>query len=495
SGQKISDTDCVKEGLLKPLPIPDQPWQDIAIDFIGPLPTVKKGEEEFTHILTVIDCMSKGVLLMPMKALDMENVADAFFHNYYRHHGLPRSILSDREFVNAAWKMICTELGVERRSTTAYHPATNGAVERMNAETPPPNPDGPLGQAKRVLDKLRSARDWAKANLTMARATMEEAANEKRRPHRDYQPGDWVWLTLRKEHFGPGLGRGLQSKHIRCKVKEKVGSHTYKLDVPGSTAHDTYHADRLRPAADDAFPSQTTHDDCPGPIALNNWVSASTGISPFFFCHGYHIDPIETDASHPTGSSISPATAGHNWLAKHREATAFSQASMALAQEVQERHANKGRQVAESFQVGDRVYLRLKNVHTLRPSKKLDWLALLYKVIGLVGSHAVKLDTPSGIHPVFHVNLVRWHREDPLPSQVSSNPKPPPISQEEATDDTVAGEYQVDKILQHRKYRKQYQVLVKWTGYAEPTWEPLVHLEDTAALEEYEQTTDHPWAT
>ncbi|KAL2887659.1 hypothetical protein HOO65_050780 [Ceratocystis lukuohia] len=317
-----------KEGLLKPLPIPDQPWQDIAIDFIGPLPTAKKGEEEFTHILTVIDCMSKGVLLMPMKALDMENVADAFFHNYYRHHGLPRSILSDREFVNAAWKMICTELGVERRSTTAYHPATNGAVERMNAEvksklaklgaqgphwlkaipmvefalnatpssatqispfflshgyhpktidleppqTPPPNPDGPLGQAKRVLDKLRSARDWAKANLTMARATMEEAANEKRRPHRDYQPGDWVWLTLRKEHFGPGLGRGLQSKHIRCKVKEKVGSHTYKLDVPGSTAHDTYHADRLRPAADDAFPSQTTHDDRPGPVGHEDGV-------------------------------------------------------------------------------------------------------------------------------------------------------------------------------------------------------------------------------
>ncbi|KAL2885130.1 retrovirus polyprotein [Ceratocystis lukuohia] len=160
-------------------------------------------------------------------------------------------------------------------------------------------------------------------------------------------------------------------------------------------------------------------------IALNNRVSASTGISPFFFCHGFHVDPIETKATRPIGSSISPATAGHNWLAKHCEATAFSQASMALAQEVQERHANKGRQVAESFQVGDKVYLKLKNVRTLRPSKKLDWLALPYKVIGLVGSHAVKLDTPYSIHPVFHVNLVRRHREDQLPSQVFSNPEPP----------------------------------------------------------------------
>jgi hypothetical protein len=45
---------------------------------------------------------------------------------------------------------------------------------------------------------------------------------------------------------------------------------------------------------------------------------------------------------------------------------------MALAQETQERHANRGRQAAEAFRVGDRVYLRLRNVRTLRPSNKLD---------------------------------------------------------------------------------------------------------------------------
>ncbi|KAL5621355.1 hypothetical protein BROUX41_001229 [Berkeleyomyces rouxiae] len=141
---------------------------------------------------------------------------------------------------------------------------------------------------------------------------------------------------------------------------------------------------------------------------------------------------------HEPGSTVSPATAGHNWLAKHRDATAFAQASMAFALETQERHANRGRQAAEAFKVGDRVYLRLRNVRTIRPSKTLDWLALPYRVIQIVGTHAVKLDTPTGIHPVFHVSLVRRARDDPLPSQVLLHHEPPAIAPEEASEDLVA---------------------------------------------------------
>ncbi|KAL5629126.1 hypothetical protein BROUX41_002517 [Berkeleyomyces rouxiae] len=172
---------------------------------------------------------------------------------------------------------------------------------------------------------------------------------------------------------------------------------------------------------------------------------------------------------HEPGSTVSPATAGHNWLAKHRDATAFAQASMAFALETQERHANRGRQAAEAFKVGDRVYLRLRNVRTIRPSKTLDWLALPYRVIQIVGTHAVKLDTPTGIHPVFHVSLVRRARDDPLPSQVLLHHEPPAIAPEEASEDLVAGEHLVDEILQHKTANNRHQVLVQWTGWAEPT--------------------------
>ena len=97
---------------------------------------------------------------------------------------------------------------------------------------------------------------------------------------------------------------------------------------------------------------------------------------------------------------------------------AFAQASLGAAQEIQERHANRGRQAAEAFEPGDRVLLRLRHVKTNRPSKKLDWLALPYTVLRTVGSHAVQLNTPPGIHPVFHVQLLRRSGANPLPSQV-----------------------------------------------------------------------------
>ncbi|KAL5601271.1 uncharacterized protein BROUX77_005520 [Berkeleyomyces rouxiae] len=314
-----------KDTTLKALPIPDQPWAEIAIDFIGPLEPAQKGGITYTHVLTVIDRLSKGVILIPADALDMESVADMFFHHFYRHHGMPKSILSDREFVNAAWRHLCKRLEIERLTTTAYHPATNGAAERMNAEikvklaklsaegpawlnllpmvefsinatpssatnvspfflshgyhprvfaAPPlpvePDNNGPLGQAERVIQRLRDAQKWAHANLSLSRAEMEQRENEHRRPAPDFPTGSYVWLTLRPEQQGSGLGRKLRAKYQYCKVLEQVTPHTYRLEVPGTTAHDVYHADRLRSAANDAFPSQKTHDDRPAPMEVIN---------------------------------------------------------------------------------------------------------------------------------------------------------------------------------------------------------------------------------
>ncbi|KAL2892028.1 Retrotransposable element Tf2 155 kDa protein type 1 [Ceratocystis lukuohia] len=314
-----------KETTLKALPIPDQPWAEIAIDFIGPLEPAQKGGIMYTHILTIVDRLTKGVMLIPTNSLDMESVADSFFQHYYRIHGMPKSILSDREFVNAAWRHLCKRLDIERLTTTAYHPATNGAAERMNAEiktklaklnaegpawlnllptvefslnatpsaatnvspffllhgyhprtfsAPPlpaePNENGPLGQAERVMQHLRNAQKWAHANLSLARAEMEQRENEDRRPAPDFPIGSFVWLTLRPEQQGQGLGRKLRQKHQRCKVLERVTPHTYRLEVPGSRSHDVYHVDRLRLAANDPFPSQDTHNSQPQPMGVIN---------------------------------------------------------------------------------------------------------------------------------------------------------------------------------------------------------------------------------
>ena len=61
---------------------------------------------------------------------------------------------------------------------------------------------------------------------------------------------------------------------------------------------------------------------------------------------------------------------------------------------------------AESFQVGNKVWLNLRNVKTLYLFKKLDWLYAKYIVMEVISSHSYCLDIPINIHPVFHIDLL-----------------------------------------------------------------------------------------
>lgn len=155
---------------------------------------------------------------------------------------------------------------------------------------------------------------------------------------------------------------------------------------------------------------------------------------------------------------------------------------MASAQERQEEYANRARQVAEQFEVGDKVWLCLRNIRSNRPSKKLDWLNAKYEVTEVVSSHAYRLNTPPGIHPVFHVSLLKRAANDPLPSQEQDDTQPPPIIAE----DSGEQEWFIDEILDARRMGRGHQLSVKWSGYVEPTWEPLSSFRDTAALDRYE---------
>lgn len=99
--------------------------------------------------------------------------------------------------------------------------------------------------------------------------------------------------------------------------------------------------------------------------------------------------------------------------------------------------------------------------------------------------HTVRLDVPTGVHPVFHVELVRPAASGPFPSQIVDDTQPAPIE--------VDGEleYEVEEILDWREKRAgrntQIEVLVRWAGYAETTWERLDVVENCSALDRYEK--------
>jgi hypothetical protein len=230
-------------------------------------------------------------------------------------------------------------------------------------------------------------------------------------------------------------------------------------------------------------------------VAINNRDAASTGLSPFFFTHGYHIDPIGLSEEVAASEILRtpPEEAGQRFVSRLKEASDWAQSAIAAAQEEQQTQANRKRQAAPVYKVGDKVWLNLRNVRTERPSKKLDWLHAKYTIVAVPSSHAVKLDVPSGIHPVFHVELVRPAATDPLPSQISDDQQPPAI-QIDGED-----EYLVEEILRARwkaygRGRKR-EVLVKWTGYAEMTWEPLEQMNDCVAMETFVRKYGNPMET
>ena len=118
-------------GLLCPLPVPYQPWEYLSMDFIVGLLSYKGN----TCILIVMDHFSKGLHLgmLPTKH-SARKVAELFTSMIIRLHGLPRSIISDRDplFASKFWKNLFALSGTKLRLSSSYHPQTDGQTEVAN---------------------------------------------------------------------------------------------------------------------------------------------------------------------------------------------------------------------------------------------------------------------------------------------------------------------------------------------------------------------------
>ncbi|KAI0995969.1 hypothetical protein K3495_g12211 [Podosphaera aphanis] len=220
-------------------------------------------------------------------------------------------------------------------------------------------------------------------------------------------------------------------------------------------------------------------------VALNNRPNSITGLSPFFITHGYHSSPIEIVQTH--NPAHSEEKRAENYLSRLQEIQEFSQSAMAAAQQQQEFHANSKRSASESYRVGDRVWLSYEHYESDRPKKKMDWLRGKYTVSKVLGSHNVELaGLPRNIRNVFHVDQLRRASDDPLPAQELHDEQPPPIT-------TIDGEEEqfVEEILCARTIKRgkgtRRSVLVRWKGFADPAWEPLENLEETEALDKFEE--------
>ncbi len=361
-----------KQGLLQPLPVPTRVWDELSLDFITGLPPTKDGH---VNLLVVTDRLSKGIVAIPMQGITTDDVARALWTRVFSEHGLPRALVSDRgtQFDSQLWKKACEKWGIRRAMSTAFHPETDGATERMN----------------QVIEHYF-------------------------RTFCTFWQNDWDSL---------------------CGIAQ---------------------------------------------LAINNRPATSTGFSPFFLLHGYHQGTIVHERQDKTSDDAAlqtPADHAQALINKTREAWQLAQATMAYSQSLQELQANRKRAPAPLFKVGDKVWLSLKNIDTVRPSKKLDWKNAKYTVTKVISPLVYELDTPGRLFNRFHVSLLHPASTDPFPCQVQDDIETPPIINEKGEQ-----EWEVESII---KRRKNGDLMTRWRGYQETTWEPLENVEDTEAYEEF----------
>ncbi|KAK1602009.1 hypothetical protein QYE76_027114 [Lolium multiflorum] len=275
-------------GLYTPLPIPYAPWSDISMDFVLGLPRTKYGHDS---IFVVVDRFSKMAHFIPCSRTDdASHIASLFFREIVRLHGVPRSIVSDRDvkFMSYLWKTLMAKFNVKLLFSSSSHPQTDGQTEVVNRS---------LSTLLRVLVK-KNLKAWedciphaefaynrAKHSTTMrspfmvvygfepptaidllplplheqvnmdidkraqymkklhedTRATIEQQVLRQatrlnlKKKARIFNEGDLVWIHLRKDRFPQERNSKLKPRGDGpFKVLKRINDNAYVVDIPTS---------------------------------------------------------------------------------------------------------------------------------------------------------------------------------------------------------------------------------------------------------------------
>ena len=310
---------------LSPL-IPTQPWSDVSINFVLGLPRTQRGSDS---IFVVVDRFSKMVHFIPCKKTsDAVAVAQLYFRDVYRLHGLPASIVSDRDtrFVSHFWRSLWRLVNTQLNFSSAYHPQTDGQTEVVNrslgnllrslvGDHPKawdlklpqaefahnhavnrstgfspfqviyglsprapldllalPSKVRPHSTAADFVGQLAQVHQTTHDRLVAATAKYKEKADLRRRAV-DFEVSDFVWAILTKDRFPAHEYSKLAAKKIGpVEIVEKINSNAYRLRLPSHVrTSDVFNVKHLFPFVgdfssddDDAVPDSRTNLFYPG---------------------------------------------------------------------------------------------------------------------------------------------------------------------------------------------------------------------------------------
>jgi hypothetical protein len=115
---------------LYPLSV-GEPFERIGIDMVGPLPETATGNK---FIIVATDYLTKWPEARPAIDTTAATAAGFLYEDILSRHGAPKELLSDRgrTFLNQTLAELCKRWQVRQAFASAYHPQTNGLVERYN---------------------------------------------------------------------------------------------------------------------------------------------------------------------------------------------------------------------------------------------------------------------------------------------------------------------------------------------------------------------------
>ena len=295
-------------GELQPLPVPEERWDVISVDFISELPE----SGGYDSIMVVVDSTGKRAhFVETVTTVTAAGAANLYLRNVWKLHGLPRKVVSDRgpQFVAEFMKELYRILGIEAASSTAYHPQTDGQTERVNQEleqylqifvgewqddwygllplaefsynnhihsstqqTPflldtgrhprmgfePHQPPSRVEAVNEFTDRMKSTLEEAKSALTKAKDDMARYYNQRRAPAPSFAPGDKVYLDSEDIQTTRPSKKLSHRRLGPYPVESRVGKYAYRLTLPRSMKclHPVFNVVKLTLATEDPIPGR-----------------------------------------------------------------------------------------------------------------------------------------------------------------------------------------------------------------------------------------------